>query len=120
MSSRAKAKGTRWESDIVTFLNAVMGQHFTLRAERLVQTGSSDQGDIRVGDFILQARDRAQIDLSGSVDDGHTQLINYQRVHPGTDTKYSVAVIKRRRRGTNQGYVVMTLDQFADIVEELA
>ena len=116
MSSRAKAIGTRWESAIVTYLN----EHGDHHAERLVQTGSSDQGDIRVGDFILQARDRAQIDLSGSVDDGHTQLLNYQRGHTGTDAKYSVAVIKRRRRGTAEGYVVMTLDQFADIVEELA
>ena len=104
MSSRAKAKGTRWESDIVRYLGT--------DAERLVQTGSSDQGDIKVGRFIVQARDRAQIDLSGSVDDARNQLAHYQRVHPTSDAAFSVAVIKRRRRGIDESYVVMTLEQF--------
>lgn len=117
MSSKARAKGTRWESDIVRFLNEHIVQ---LHAERLVQTGSSDQGDIVVGPFVLQAKDQAAYNLSGSVDDGHNQLLHYQRVHPGEDAKYSAAVIKRRRRGTAEGYVVLTLADFARLLEELA
>jgi hypothetical protein len=105
VSSKARAKGTRWESDITRFLN-----HHD--AERLVQTGASDQGDIRVLDWILQARDRAAIDLSGSVDDAHAQLLTYQRLHPGEGVKFSAAVIKRRRRGVADGYVVLTLADF--------
>ena len=116
MSSRAKAKGTRWESDIVNFLNTI---GTFAEARRLVQTGSSDQGDIRVDNFILQARDRAQIDLSGSVDDAHQQLVHFQKLHPGEGVDHCAAVIKRRRRGIAEGYVVMTLVDFASILEEL-
>jgi hypothetical protein len=118
VSSRAKAKGTRWESDIVRYLNVLWGET-TLEAQRLVQTGVADQGDIKVGRFILQARDRAQIDLSGSVDDARIQLANYRKVHPGTDAQYSAAVIKRRRRDTAGGYVVMTLGEFVGLLGEL-
>jgi hypothetical protein len=119
MSSRAKAKGTRWESDIVRFINATWGET-TLEAQRLVQTGSSDQGDIKVGPFILQAKDQAQYNLSGAVDDVTLQVVTYQRVHPGTDAKHGAAVIKRRRRGTAEGYVVMTLAEFTRLLGELA
>jgi 2-phospho-L-lactate transferase/gluconeogenesis factor (CofD/UPF0052 family) len=104
VSSKARAKGTRFESDIVRYLGT--------GAERLVQTGSSDQGDIKYGRFILQAKDQAQYNLSGAVDDARNQLAHYQRVHPTSDAAFSVAVIKRRRRGIAEGYVVMTLEQF--------
>jgi len=119
VSSRAKAKGTRWESDIVRYLNEALRPAGVLdgeapdHAQRLVQTGVSDQGDIRVGRFILQAKDQAAYDLSGAVDDARNQLAHYQLWHPTSDAAFSAAVIKRRRRGTAEGYVVMTLEQFA-------
>jgi hypothetical protein len=114
-----KALGTRWESDVVRFINESWGET-TLAACRLVQTGSSDQGDIKCGSFILQARDRAQLDLSGSVDDAHSQLATYQRLHPSGEAEYGAAVIKRRRRGIAEGYVVLTLADFAKLLGELA
>ena len=117
VSRAAKAKGTRWESDVVRFLNSAAVAE---EAERLVQTGVKDQGDVRVGPFILQCKDRAQIDLSGSVDDGHTQLLSYQRGHPGTHARYSAAVIKHRRRGVGEGYVVLTLADFTRLLGELS
>jgi hypothetical protein len=89
------------------------------KAQRLVQTGSSDQGDIRVGSFILQARDRAQIDLSGSLDDAHAQLLTFKRLHPAELVDYCAAVIKRRRRGIGEGYVVLTLADFARLLGDL-
>ena len=114
MSSKSRAKGTRWESDIVKYLDA-MGAN----VQRLVQTGSSDQGDIRADNFILQARDRAQIDLSGSIDDAHQQLAHFQKLHPGEGVDNCAAVIKRRRRGISEGYVVMTLIDFARVLNIL-
>jgi len=112
VSSKAKARGTRFESDIVRYLDG----HDVVR---LVQTGSSDQGDIRVNDFILQAKDRAQMDLSGSIDDAHTQLAHYQKLHPGEGVDYCAAVLKRRRRGIAETYVVITLADFSRLLTKL-
>ena len=66
------------------------------------------------------AAEVAGIDLSGAVDDARNQLAHYQRVHPTSDAAFSVAVIKRRRRGTAEGYVVMTLEQFARLQTHLS
>lgn len=107
MANPSKRKGTRWESDIVRFLH---GEGFP-EARRVVQTGRADTGDIHVRDFVVQAK--AYRSIVDGIRDGITGAAE-QRVNAGLD--YGVAIVKRPGKGVGDGYVVLTLAEFARLL----
>lgn len=111
MSNPQKAKGTRWETAVVTFL-----RDHGLYAFKPRQEGFRDVGDIHVaGLFTLQAKDWK--DLAGALREG-TDGARVQRAHSGLP--YAAAVIKRSRRPVEDAYVVLRLGDLPDLVRALS
>ncbi|MBT2412681.1 hypothetical protein J7I94_19300 [Streptomyces sp. ISL-12] len=94
--SASKAKGTAWESAIVGYLR----EHHNPGARRNVQMGARDIGDID-GYYLhaLEAKAEKSITLADYIEQA-----NREAIHAGQP--YGCAVVKRRMKGTADGYVV--------------
>lgn len=99
MANPSKQKGTAWESALVTFLR----EHHNPAAHRNVQMGRLDIGDID-GYYLhaLEAKAEKSITLSAYI-----AQANREAVHAGQP--FGCAVVKRRMKGTADGYVVRDL-----------
>jgi len=106
-----KAKGTRWESDIVAFLREVFSrlQVWKPRAE-----GLADVGDIHAPPFAMQAKNWSSVaeGLRVGVAGAETQAER-------AELPYGVAVLKTRGKGAAHGRVVMTLSTFRRVLARL-
>ncbi|MFB8071088.1 hypothetical protein [Streptomyces californicus] len=96
MANPSKQRGTAWESALVAYLR----EHHNPGAHRNVQMGAKDIGDID-GYYLhaLEAKAEKTITLSSYI-----AQANREAVHVGQP--YGCAVIKRRMKGTANGYVV--------------
>lgn len=108
--SANKAKGTAWETDLVKFF-----RERGIPARRVAQEGFKDTGDLHgLSPFIGQAKnyksweEAIRLGLDGA---------ERQKVHAGEP--YGVAFVKRIRKGVGQGYAVMTVETFADLLLRL-
>lgn len=108
MTSPNAAKGKRFEKAVLDFLARRHGRD----ARRPHQEGFKDVGDIHLEPFALQAKDEARHDFSGYVRDAQLQA-----GHAGLP--WGAAVVKRRRAGIGDAYVVMTLETFSAAVDRL-
>ena len=109
MTNPNKAKGSQWERDIVGYLQA----HGFPYAERRFGAGQqNDKGDILgIPGVTIEAKNHAKFALSDWLAQAETERVN-------AGNKHGVVVVKRRGRATKEGYVVMTLETFVEIVEE--
>lgn len=111
MTNPAKARGTRFESDVVGFL-----RDRGLPARRVAQTGRLDTGDIHgISPFILQAK--AYKDLTAAFRDG---LAGAKEQAPRAGEPFGAAVVKRPRKSTGDAYVVLDLESFARLLHWFA
>ena len=103
-----KAQGTRWESAIVTYL-LERGR----KAFRVAPAGRFDKGDIHLDDrIVIEAKAVKKFDLASFVEQARQEAI-----HAGKPI--GVAVVKRARKGTAESYVIITLDDFVNLIELL-
>lgn len=107
--SAARAKGTRWESAIVTYLNE---QGFVM-AERRALAGALDKGDITgIPGVVIEAKNTKTIPLAQFLDEAHAEARN-------ANADVGVAWIKRRGRGSPaDGYVLMDGETFIELLTE--
>lgn len=96
MANASKAKGTAFESALVAYLR----EHHNPGARRNAQMGRLDIGDID-GYYLhaLEAKAEKTITLPSYI-----AQANREAVHAGQP--YGCAVVKRRMKGTADGYVV--------------
>ncbi|CAM5406055.1 hypothetical protein ACTFBT_01050 [Streptomyces microflavus] len=96
MANPSKAKGTAWESAWTAYIR----EHHTPTAHRNVQMGAKDIGDVS-GYFLHAAELKAEktITLSSYIAQANKEAVN-------AGQPYGCAVIKRRMKGTADGYVV--------------
>lgn len=113
--SKAKAKGTAFETLIVKTLTAFFGGRFGLAPRRVAQEGFNDSGDIHgVSPFIIQAKayksweEAIRLGLDGA---------EKQKSHAGES--FGVAFVKRPRRSIGDAYAVMTVATFARMLLRL-
>jgi hypothetical protein len=110
LSSPNKRKGTAWEVDLVDYLKAA-----GLPARRVAQTGKLDTGDVHgISPFVGQAKNYAN--LADGLRLG-IQGVEAQRVR--ANEPFGVVFAKRARKGVSQGYAVMTVETFANVVLRL-
>lgn len=109
MTSANKAKGARWELDIVRFLAAVFGR----LVRRPHAEGFADVGDIHLSPFVLQAKNYADVATALRVGVEGAEI---QAKRAGE--LYGVAVIKRRGKGASDAYVAMSLTAFRELVAD--
>lgn len=113
--SKAKAKGTAFETLIVRALSSFWGGRFGLAPRRVAQEGFQDSGDIHgVSPFIIQAKayksweDAIRLGLDGA---------EKQKIHAGEP--FGVVFVKRIRRSIGDAYAVMTVATWARLVWRL-
>jgi len=127
MSAANKAKGTKFESAVVEYLQ---GQGYN--AKRLPRAGVKDIGDVGLtlvtdqggvgGDtftFVIEAKDRAQLDWPTFLEEATVEASNYEERHPKDGWTVPVVVAKRRRQGIHRSYVMFELDTFVDLLKGL-
>lgn len=113
--SAAKAKGTKWETDLVRSLSAFFGGRYGLAPRRVAQEGFQDTGDIHgIEPFIGQAK--AWKSWEAAIREG-LDGAEAQRTRAGA--AYGVALVKRARRSIGDGYAVMTVATFARLLVRL-
>ena len=110
--SKAKQKGTAWETECVRYLESYTKHEFM----RLPLVGTKDVGDIRCLDlpeFVFECKNRkdALSSLSEIMKETEQERIN-------ADAKFGVALVKRRNFGTGGAYVVMEMHTFAQLIKE--
>lgn len=105
--SKNKAKGTRYESALVAYLNSE-----GLTTYRPAQAGARDTGDIHgIPHFAVQAKDWR--DVTGAVREG-TDGVQKQRENLGA--QFGVNFVKRAHKPIAHGYAVMRIDNFIDLL----
>lgn len=110
--SAAKAKGTRWETALVTFF---VDEGGIPTARRNPPQGIKDSGDLAGLDpFVGQAKDWTswQDAIREGLDGAEKQKLV-------AGLPYGVAFVKRARRSSGQGYAVMTIETFAAVLREM-
>lgn len=104
--SKSRAKGTSFESAVVTFLI----EHGFPYAERRAMQGKNDRGDIAgVPGFVLECKATARIDLGEFVTETETERKN-------AGARYGATVIKRRGKSIGDAYVAVPLSQFVELI----
>lgn len=110
MSTAGKRKGTTWERAVAEYLRERVG--YFASAERAPRWGSVDKGDlVGTGPFTIECKATKTLALAQFVDEAEVESQN-------AGTEYGVAVVKRRQKGVDQGYVVMTLETFATLAHD--
>lgn len=95
-SNPSKQKGTAWESAIVGYLR----EHHNPGVHRNVQMGARDVGDIS-GYYLhaLEAKAEKTITLADYIAQANREAIHAEQ-------PFGCAVVKRRMKGVQDGYVV--------------
>ncbi len=111
MSSYNKAKGSKFETDVMKYLRKL--GHF---AERLAKAGSSDEGDIVTiiagQTYILECKNRKSIDLPQFWAEAQTEAANYAKARGLLDFPLAFVIVKRRQHGVEKAWVIQDLDQW--------
>lgn len=110
MTNRNKAKGSRWEAAVRDYLAAELG----VRVERVAAGASEDRGDlVGVEGWAVECKDVARHDFAGWVDEATVEAAN---VGVGV---LPVVVAKRRQRPVRDGYVVVPLWVWVEVLRRL-
>ena len=111
MSSYNKAKGSKFETDVMKWLRSL--GHF---AERLAKAGASDEGDIVCiiagQTYILECKNRKKIDLPKFWDEAQKEAKNYAKARGMVATPPAFVIVKRRQHGVEKAWVIQDLDQW--------
>lgn len=113
MSSYNKAKGSKFETDVMKFLRGL--GHF---AERLAKAGASDEGDIVCiiagQTYILECKNRKKLDLPTFWAEAEKEAKNYAKARGLPDSPPAFVIVKRRQHGVEKAWVVQDLDQWVE------
>lgn len=107
MSNPSKRKGTAWERAVQDYLTDAMG----IPVHRMPPSGAKDVGDLqftdRDGDLVVvECKNTKTLDLAAALREAQKEAEN-------AGATYAVAAIKRRQHGVADGYVVLTVADFA-------
>lgn len=108
MVNRNKQKGSQTEREVVAYLN---DHGFPLAERRYGAGAQADKGDINGLEMVVEVKNLATITLASIMDETETEIANSH-----FDT--GMAVIKRRGKGIEHAYAVMTLARMAKLLKE--
>jgi hypothetical protein len=116
MTNPNKAKGTRFESEVVNYLREA-----GLPAVKPRQEGNEDVGDIHVGEFVIQCKNWADVQAAtrAGLDGAERQAAaRAKRVGMPWRLYVPVVAVKRARRPTGETFITMTLDTFVRLAQD--
>jgi hypothetical protein len=108
--SAGKAKGTRWETAVVTFLRSA---GFAW-ADRVPLSGARDRGDVTVGPGspVIECKSQSRFSLAEWLDEATAEAGN-------AAAPFGVVWFKRRgRAGAGDGYVLLDGATFAGLLKD--
>lgn len=107
--SRARAKGTAWETQIVNYLRTCGWPH----AERRALNGNQDRGDIAgIVGVVIEAKNAARVELGDWLTEAHQERNRAQ-------ARIGAVWFKRRGRASPaDGYVLMDGETFTRLLTE--
>ena len=119
MSSYNKAKGSKFETDVMKYLRKL--GHF---AERLAKAGSNDEGDIVTiiagQTYILECKNRKSINLPQFWAEAQTEAANYAKARGMVATPPAFVIVKRRNASIADAWVIQPLSEWVNnIAQEL-
>jgi hypothetical protein len=113
MSSYNKAKGTKFESDVMKYLRKL--GHF---AERLAKAGANDEGDIVTiiagQTYILECKNRKSLDLPQFWAEAQTEAANYAKARGLVVEPPAFVIVKRRRGSIEDAWVIQNLEEWVN------
>ena len=113
MSSYNKAKGSKFETDIMKYLRKL--GHF---AERLAKAGASDEGDIVTiiagQTYILECKNRKKINLPAFWDEAQVEAKNYAKARGLSVEPPAFVIVKRRNKGIEDAWVIQSLEKWIE------
>lgn len=110
MSNSNKARGTAFERAVRRFL---LDHH--IDAYKPAEQGLEDSGDIHgVTPFVVQAKDWHHV--TSAINAGLAGAAKQKQV---AGELYGAAIVARRDRPVREAYVVLTMEDFVDIIHEL-
>ena len=113
MSSYNKAKGSKFETDVMKYLRSL--GHF---AERLAKAGANDEGDIVCiiagQTYILECKNRKSINLPQFWSEAQTEAANYAKARGLDFVPLAFVIVKRRNASIEQAWVVQPLEKWIE------
>ena len=111
MANTNKAKGSKWERDIVNYLR----ERGYVQAERRHGAGAKlDKGDVvGIPNVTIEAKDHARFAISD-------WLLQAEEERKNAGNKYGIVIAKRRGKGAPAGYVIMTQKTFKEMLKEIS
>ena len=113
MSQYNKAKGSKFETDVMKWLRS-MG----VLAERLTKAGSKDEGDmvaVIAGEtYILELKNRATLSLPEFWREAEVEALNYAKARGIGEVPLHYVVVKRRNASIDQAWVICDLAQWLE------
>ena len=117
MSSYNKAKGSKFETDVMKYLRKL--GHF---AERLAKAGANDEGDIVTiiagQTYILECKNRKSLNLPAFWDEAQVEAKNYAKARGLVVEPPAFVIVKRRQHSVEKAWVIQDLDQW--LVERIS
>jgi len=113
MSSYNKAKGTKFESDIVKYLRKL--GHF---ADRLARAGANDEGDVVTiiagQTYILECKNRKSLNLPQFWAEAQAEAANYAKARGQVVAPPAFVIVKKRRGKIEDAWVIQTLEKWVE------
>ena len=104
--SKSKQKGTKWETDCLELVKKVYPE-----AIRSPAWGAEDRGDLYgTGDFLVECKAVKSFNLSQFIEEAKAEAQNAGK-------KFPVVFLKRPRKSTGQGYAIMEIATFIELME---
>jgi hypothetical protein len=111
MSSYNKAKGSKFETDVMKYLRKL--GHF---AERLAKAGANDEGDIVTiiagQTYILECKNRKSLDLPQFWAEAQVEAANYAKARGLVVEPPAFVIVKRRRASIEDAWVIQNLEEW--------
>jgi Holliday junction resolvase len=111
VSSYNKAKGSKFETDVMKYLRKL--GHF---AERLAKAGANDEGDIVTiiagQTYILECKNRKSLDLPQFWAEAQTEAANYAKARGLVVEPPAFVIVKRRRASIEDAWVIQNLEEW--------
>lgn len=112
MSAKNKAKGSKFETDVMKWLRS---KGFT--AERLRQAGAKDEGDLVVyvagTPYLFECKATIKLDLPQFWRELQAEVLNYAEARDLTVGPIGYVVVKRRNASIEDAWVIQSLDQWS-------
>ena len=113
MSSYNKAKGSKFETDVMKYLRKL--GHF---AERLAKAGANDEGDIVTiiagQTYILECKNRKSLNLPEFWAEAQTEAANYAKARGLVVEPPAFVIVKRRRGSIEDAWVIQNLEEWVN------